>query len=112
MRSQLTLWTERPRVGPADAATHLAYVGVHLAMESHRNGRRLDLHIPPDHPQISACFGMLRHLLQRPLKPLKRIVVDTINGAPATETPYMNALCEAFDAQDEGLELVLYRKIG
>ena len=84
--------------------THLAYVSVHLAMVSHRNGRRLDLHIPPDHPQISACFGMLRHLLQRPLKPLKRIVVDTTNG--------MNALCEAFDAQDEGLELVLYRKIG
>ena len=90
--------------------THLVYIGTQLALVSYRNGRRVDIHISPDDPQMVRCLSLFNHLLKRPLKPLKRVVIEVINNKPATESVYVKAFEATFNAQDEGTEFVLYRR--
>jgi hypothetical protein len=89
--------------------THLAYIGHRLAIVSRRSGRHLDIHIPPDDPQMENCLALFNHLLRRPLKPLKRIIIESINNEPAIDSAYVKAFETLFHAHDEGTEFVLYR---
>jgi ATP-dependent Lhr-like helicase len=90
--------------------THLVYRGWSLALVSRRYGRVLEITLPPDHPDLGKCCGVLQHLLSRPLRPLRRICVEEINGAPATTSPYLSVLRAGFDTWVEGEEVILHRK--
>jgi hypothetical protein len=47
----------------------------------------------------------------RKFQPLKRIVIETINGEKATESPYVEALRSTFDVSADPKEVVLFKKI-
>lgn len=89
--------------------THLVYSGANLAIVSQRSGRHLNIFIPPGDPQMEDCLARFNHLPHRPIKPLKRIIIKSINNKPATESAYVEAFETAFKAHDEGTEFVLYR---
>ena len=55
------------------------------------------------------CLALFNHLLRRPLKPLKRIIIELINNKPAIDSAYVKAFETLFHAHDEGTEFVLYR---
>ena len=94
---------------PRRRTTHLTYIGHALAVISHRNGRELSVRIPPAHPQLASALDFISHLLHRPIKPLNRVYIETINEAPAVESPYVDVLLSDFNGQNEGGELVIYR---
>lgn len=97
------------RLPPRRRTTHLAYIGQMLAVISHRNGRELSFQIPEAHPQLANALDFISHLLHRPLKPLNRVHIETINKAPAVESPYADILLREFNGQNEGGELVVYK---
>jgi ATP-dependent Lhr-like helicase len=92
------------------AGTHLVYCGDRLVLVSQRSGRELTLHVEADDPEIQSYLGVLRHLLTRRVQPLRQITVELINGAPAAESPYADALRISFDVSSEYKQLKLYRK--
>jgi ATP-dependent Lhr-like helicase len=94
------------------ASTHLVYHGGKLVMESRRGGKTLLFHVPEDDPHLQTYLGLLDHLLTRKFQPLRRIVIETINGADAAPSPYADALGIRFDVSPDFKNLVLYRKHG
>jgi ATP-dependent helicase Lhr and Lhr-like helicase len=81
---------------PRVASTHLVYHGDRLVMVSKRYGRDLTFHIPSEDPHLPDYLGPLHHLLSRPVQPLRRIAIETINGEPAAQSPYVPVLRTAF----------------
>ncbi|MEJ2158271.1 MAG: DEAD/DEAH box helicase, partial [Desulfobacteraceae bacterium] len=73
------------------ASNHLVYRGAELIATSRRKGGRIRFEMAPDDPDLSAALGFLHHLLNRRFQPLRHITVETINGRPATESPYLPA---------------------
>jgi ATP-dependent Lhr-like helicase len=94
------------------ASTHLVYHGGKLVMESRRGGKTLIFYVPEDDPHLQTYMGLLDHLLTRKFQPLRRIVIETINGADAAPSPYAAALRLRFDVSPDFKNLVLYRKHG
>jgi ATP-dependent helicase Lhr and Lhr-like helicase len=87
------------------AGVHLVYRGSMLVLVSQQKGRRLDFHLPPGDPDLSSCFEFLHVMMTRKFQPLRRIVIETMNGEPAGQSPYLDALRKAFDVS------VAYRKV-
>jgi ATP-dependent Lhr-like helicase len=81
---------------PRLASTHLVYHGDRLVMVSKRFGKDLAFLIPSEDPRLPEYLGPLHHLLTRPVQPLKRIAIETINGEPAVQSPYLPALRTVF----------------
>jgi len=78
-------------------STHLVYHGTALVMVSKRFGKELAFHVPPEDSNLSRYLRPLRHLLHRKFQPVRRIAIETINGEPAPQSPYVPALRTAFE---------------
>ena len=88
-------------------STHLVYRGCALAAVSRRNGNTLDFHTTPDDPRLAEYLSFFKVILSREFSPEKRATIETINGKPALESPYVPALKEfGFSRGYKGLELV------
>jgi ATP-dependent Lhr-like helicase len=82
---------------PRLSSTHLVYQGATLVMVSKRFGKDLAFHVPPEDSNLSRYLGPLRHLFHRKFQPVRRIAIETINGEPAPQSPYVSALRTAFE---------------
>ena len=82
---------------PRLTSTHLVYHGTKRVMVSKRYGKELNFHVPPEAPRLLEYLGPLHHLLTRSFQPIRRIAVETINGDPAPQSPYVSALRIAFE---------------
>lgn len=100
--------TEMPRRVPGN---HLVFKGETLVLASQRKGRALTLHALPEDPDLALYFDVLSHLLNRESNPLTCIVVETINGKAAAQSPYAVCLKTLFDVVTEFKHLVLYRRM-
>ncbi len=92
------------------ATSHLVYHGTELVMESRRNAKDLVIHAPQNSSHLQSYFGLLHHLLTRRFQPMRRIVIETINGEDASKSPYDDELRTGFDLSVEFKHLVLYQK--
>ena len=88
---------------------HLVYIEPRVAIVSQRSGHHLNRHIPLDDSQLEDCLALFSHLVHRPFKPLKRIIIESINNEPATESRHPKTFKTVFNAHDESAEFVLYR---
>jgi ATP-dependent Lhr-like helicase len=93
------------------AGTHLVFRGPRLVLVSQGNGRNLNFLVPPDDDQIPAHLGVCRHLLTREYAPLRRLIIETINGAPAPESPYLPAFKALFDVVVDAKKVSLFRRV-
>jgi ATP-dependent Lhr-like helicase len=82
---------------PRLPSTHLVYHGTKLVMLSKRLGKELTFYVSPEDSSLSRYLGPLRHLLTRQFQPVRRIAIETINGEPAPQSPYVPALRAAFE---------------
>jgi ATP-dependent Lhr-like helicase len=80
---------------PRLAATHLVFHGAELALVSRRNGRDIAVRVPPRHRYLGGYLTALRGLAQREAMPQKAIETESINGAPALDSPYLDDFLEA-----------------
>jgi ATP-dependent Lhr-like helicase len=86
----LPLWQDRlPR---RVIGNHLVFHGRRLVIVSERRGARLDIAVPPDHPHVADYLRFLEVMLTRAVDPERSIVVETINGEPAPDSPYLHVL--------------------
>ncbi len=94
------------------AGNHLVYHGTRLVVVSQQNGRSLTINVPHYEQHLMEYLGFLRHLIGRQFQPLHRVTIETINGEPATDSPYLAALKVGFDLMVQTGNVVLYRKSG
>jgi len=96
-----------PRRVPSN---HLVFDGAELVLLSEQQGKKLDLRTPPDHPTLPDYLGLFKTQLSRPVRPASSIVVETINGAPAAESPYRAVLEGVFHVVRDVSALRLSRR--
>ena len=101
---------EELRVSPLPrrvAGTHLVYHGPDLVVVSARRGRALTFRVDADSPDLPRYFGFLHHLLTAPFRSSRRVVVETIDGSPASRSPYLDALRTGFEVLPDYNEVVI-----
>ncbi len=92
-------------------STHLVYRGARLVLESIRHGSQLTFHTPPDDTYLTSYLAPLDHLLTRPVHPVRQIDVETIQGQPASASPYGDALRTVFEVRRDHHNLILLRRV-
>ena len=84
----------------------IVFHGTRLKVVARRNGRELLIKTGPDDPALPAYFSFCTALLTRTFNPLNSVIVEAINGRPALESPYREALqAIGFTGQYNCLEL-------
>jgi ATP-dependent Lhr-like helicase len=75
------------RLPPRSPRNRLYYRGRELIAVSRRNGKELEIFIPPAPPlgELAALFTVPR---RRRVAPEKKLLIETINGAAAASSPY------------------------
>ena len=68
--------------------------------------------MPPDDPYLPRYLEALKALLGREADPLKALEVEEINGAPATESPYLPTLEALFSLTREARGVRLRKRYG
>ena len=91
-------------------SNHLVYHGSQRVVTSQRSGGELEVAVPPDHPDLERYLGFLAVLLTRQFAPKRAITVETINGIPATDSPYAAVLERHFQASREPSGVKLRRR--
>jgi ATP-dependent Lhr-like helicase len=91
--------------------THIVYRGSRLVVVSQRSGRILNITPPADDVRLPEYLEVLHHLLTRDYAPLRRVVIETINGAPAPASPYIPALKQLFDVVVDIKRVSLFRRL-
>jgi hypothetical protein len=87
----------------------VVFHGRRLVVTSDRRGRALEIRVAPDHPDLPRYLVFLKMLLTRAVRPMRAVVVETINGAPAAG-PYRAALAALFHVTRDGATLRLTRR--
>jgi ATP-dependent Lhr-like helicase len=76
------------RLPPRSPRNRLYYRGRELAAVSKRNGKELDIFIPPEDPSLGELAALVTAPRRRNVNPEKKLVIETINGTPAASSPY------------------------
>ncbi len=93
-------------------SNHLVFHGKELVIVSQRRGRELTVNVPPDHPRLGDYLGLVEAQLTRPVRPVKSVAVETINGEPATSSPYREVLKTLFHTSADPSALHLGVRFG
>jgi ATP-dependent Lhr-like helicase len=91
-----------PRLPARSPRNRLYYRGAGLIAVSKRNGKELDIFIPPKDPALGELTALIKVPRQRSVNPEKKLVIETINKAPAAASPYGPPLIEAGFIPDRG----------
>ena len=78
-------WPELPARRPGN---YLSFLDGALALVVRNNGQRLHFLVAPDHGQMDSITAPVQHLA----KVRRRLRLETVNGAPARRSPYLEAL--------------------
>jgi ATP-dependent Lhr-like helicase len=89
------------------AAARLCFRGAELIALSARGGRDLELFIPPEDPSLGEVLEGVTLPRRRAVNPLRKLAVETVNGAAAGKSPYAGALKELGFIPDRG-KLILW----
>ncbi len=75
-------------------STFIVFKGTGLVLTARRMGRKLDFMVGNDDPDIKKYLLFFRHLQKRDFNPAGTVVIEEINGMPASESPYAGQLME------------------
>lgn len=92
------------------AGSHLVYHGSRLVLESRRSGKTLVFYVAEDDSHLQSYLGLFHHFLNRKFQPMRRIVVEQINGTDAAQSPYVEVFRIGFDVDVDFKNVVLYRR--
>jgi ATP-dependent Lhr-like helicase len=101
----------RGMIPPRVDGTHLVFHGTRLVLVSRRKGKALDIRVEPDDVHLSEYLGVLRHLLTRGFGRQSRLVILTINGETAPESPFLPVLKREFDVVVDRNQVSLFRTL-
>jgi len=90
---------------------HLVYHGTALVVVSQQQGKRLQINVPADHARLQDYLAFLRHILDRRVRPLRHLRIETINDAPAAgQAPYLAVLERMFEVVGDPKGVSLYQR--
>jgi len=92
------------------AGNYVVYHGSELVLTVQRQGRQLDFEIPPEHPDLIDYLGVLTHLLQRQVNPIRRLQLEIINDEPALKSPYLDIITNTFEVIRDHRYAYLHRQ--
>jgi ATP-dependent Lhr-like helicase len=87
---------------PRVAANRLCIDAGRLVATSLRSYRILSIYLPPDDSRLQSVLGLFPAARNRDARPERRIVVETVNGASASTSPYAAVLRAAGFEADRG----------
>ncbi len=91
---------------------HLVLQGERIVVISESKAKRLTIRLPAEDPSLPACLGFLRNLIERQVRPLRCLTVESINGQPASVSPYRAVLEKVFHTTRDRTKLKLMRSYG
>ena len=89
------------------AQNHLGFHAGELAFVVENGGRRLSIHLKPDHPALDALAIHLEPILRGG----RRVAIETINDLPARQSPYIEALGRHLDLAHDHRGVYVERRI-
>jgi hypothetical protein len=95
------------RLPPRTTGARLCFRGADLIAVSTKNGRELEIFVPPDDKNCGELTGFIKAPRTRACHPLQKLVVETINGQNATASPWAEPLTTAGFIADRG-KLILW----
>ncbi len=96
---------------PRRAAPNLlVFHGRQLVVTAEASGRKLRIEPRPDHPLLADYLGFLATMLGRRVQPMRHVDVESINDAPAAESPYRAAFEKRFHITRHGDGLRVSRR--
>jgi ATP-dependent Lhr-like helicase len=85
-------------------SSFIVFRGEHPVLILLRSGGELRFRCPPEDGRIADYLRVVDELCRREVQPWSRVLVQTINGRPAAESPYRSALERfGFNAGYKGL---------
>jgi hypothetical protein len=92
---------------PRLPSTRLCFKGSRLIAVSSRSGKSLEIRIPPEDADLPKVAEFAAFPRRRAVHPENKILLETINGLPASTAPYSAVFTEAGFVNDRG-KLVLW----
>lgn len=74
------------------------------------SGRKLTFRIKIDDPDMATVLDHFARVMHRAISPVTKMTINTINGKPADNSPYIDILRHRFDLDTGGGKIVLYRR--
>jgi ATP-dependent Lhr-like helicase len=91
-----------PRIPARSPRNRLYYRGQELIAVSRRNGKELEIFIPPEDPCLGELAALIRVPRQRNYGAEKKLVIETVNAAAAASSPYGQCFVEGGFIRDRG----------
>jgi ATP-dependent Lhr-like helicase len=92
------------------ATSYLVFHGDRVVVIAERRGRRLEIRVGPDHPALPEYLSFLKVMLTRAVRPMKAIVVESVNGEPASGSRYRVVFDALFHTTRDAGSLRLMRR--
>jgi ATP-dependent Lhr-like helicase len=92
------------------ASNHMAYHGSRLVLVSERFGKGITINVDPEDTNLVKYFGLLNHLLYRSFQPRGTVEIETINGIPVKQSPYLEVLASSFNLVHDHKSVYLQRQ--
>jgi ATP-dependent Lhr-like helicase len=92
---------------PRNPAARLCFRGDRLLALSTRGGREIRLQLSPEDPALGEVLRFITLPRTRQVSPVRKLVIEGINGKPAGDSPFREALTQAGFIPDRG-KLILW----
>ena len=90
-------------------SNHLVFHGLDVVLLSRRQGGHLTIHVDATNEDLPRYLQIFHDWLERAASPARSVAIETINQAPAAESPYLSVFKQEFDAVAD-LGKILLRK--
>ena len=89
------------------ATNKIVSLGAEIACVSRRSYRELDIAVDPGHKKLPALLSFFTDARKREVEPVRRIILETINGTVASASPYAEVL-KSLGFESDRSRLVLW----
>ncbi|MDR0586871.1 MAG: hypothetical protein LBG26_06495, partial [Treponema sp.] len=90
------------RLPPRTTGARLCFRGADLIAVSTKNGRELEIFVPRDDKNYGEIIAFIKAPRTRACHPLRKLVIETINGQNAAASPWADPLTAAGFTADRG----------
>ena len=73
-------------------SNHIVYRGTQVVLISRRNGKELEIFVPPEDTRLKEYLGLFRTFVSRDFHPETSVKVEQINGEAVHKSPYSRTL--------------------
>ncbi|MBO6556226.1 MAG: DEAD/DEAH box helicase [Pseudomonadales bacterium] len=92
-------------------SNYLVYDGEELVLLIGKRGKELNFLVEPIDEKIDQYLKVLHHMMYRPFDPARKLTIETINGEPAVNSPYLTRIEESFNIIRDYKNVTIQREL-